>query len=43
MRRRKQVIWTEMYDVFGRFRGLAWKQNSPYTSYLLYVDPWGSC
>jgi hypothetical protein len=42
-RRKKKQQWTPVYDVFGNFRGLAWRQDSPYTSYLFYVEPQGYC
>lgn len=43
MSRRKKINWTPMYDLLGTFRGLAWKRQSQYTSYLLHVEPWGEC
>jgi hypothetical protein len=43
MAKRKKINWTQMYDILGNFHGLAWKRNSTYTSYLLYVEPWGRC
>jgi hypothetical protein len=43
MKKRRDTQWTELWDVFGRFQGWAWKYNSPYTSYLFYVEPKGSC
>jgi hypothetical protein len=40
---KKQPEWTPMYTVLGNFRGYAWRRDSIYTSYLLYVEPWGEC
>jgi hypothetical protein len=42
MRKRKTIDMFEVWDVFGNFCGWAWKSNSPYTSYLFYVEPKGN-
>jgi hypothetical protein len=41
-KRRNRPDWLPMYTLRGDFRGWAWLR-SDYTSYLLYVEPWGEC